>query len=75
VLTSLKGQSPVQGTRITLNFSNGFVGGFAGCNNYRSLITGTDVDQHHYTTTDDGSLDIPAFLITERDCRRPPPSA
>jgi heat shock protein HslJ len=71
-LTSLNGRSPIQGTRITLNFDNGFVGGFGGCNNYRSLITGTDVDLYRYTTTPDGELDIPAFFITEKDCPTPP---
>jgi heat shock protein HslJ len=34
VILSLYGEPPLEGTRITLEFSGGFIRGFAGCNKY-----------------------------------------
>lgn len=48
-LVSLHGQRLVENTRITLNFSEGFVNGSAGCNSYRSRPPAMDVSE--YITT------------------------
>lgn len=71
LLTALNGNNLIDGSRITLNFADGFVNGSAGCNRYRSLIIGTDEDQFKYTATDDGTLIIPNFMITDKDCPEP----
>jgi heat shock protein HslJ len=68
LLISLNGNNLLDGSRISLNFVDGFVNGFAGCNKYRSLIIGTDEDQFKYTATEDETLVIPKFMITEKDC-------
>lgn len=70
-LSVLNGKSLIDGSRITLNFADGYVNGFAGCNGYRSLIIGTDTEKYKYRATDDGLLTIPNFVITEKDCSTP----
>jgi heat shock protein HslJ len=70
-LISLNGESLIDGTRITLNFDEGFVSGFAGCNAYRPLVLGEDKSKYMYRATDDGTLMIPGFVITEKDCLTP----
>jgi len=80
-LVSLNGHDLIEDTRITLRFADGFVQGFAGCNAYRPLIIGSDDETHQYRATRDdspaadaaqsGSLTIPSFIITEKDCPSP----
>ena len=83
ILVSLNGHRLIKGSQITLCFSNGFIRGSGGCNAYRPLITGTGVNEqrHTYTATVagppsaegylSGSLGIPAFIHTDRDCPSP----
>ncbi|UCC63551.1 MAG: META domain-containing protein [Anaerolineae bacterium] len=61
VLTSLHGQSLIEGTNITLNFAGGVLSGFAGCNAYGG----------EYTAADEGILAIPELAITAQDCQEP----
>lgn len=61
VLTSLNGDSLIEGTHITLNFAEGRIGGFAGCNGYSG----------EYTAADEGILTIPEITITEMGCLEP----
>jgi heat shock protein HslJ len=42
ILTSLRGEAPLAGTRVTLIFDEGSVGGSAGCNQYSGRATWTD---------------------------------
>ena len=58
VLASLNGRSPLPNTRLTLTFTEDKASGFSGCNWY-----GGD-----YTASETGSLTIPQFASTERDC-------
>jgi heat shock protein HslJ len=77
----LNGHDLIEDTRITLRFADGFVQGFAGCNAYRRLIIGSDDETHQYRATRDdsptadaaqsGSLKIPKFIITDKDCPSP----
>lgn len=74
VLTSLNGESLIEGTNITLNFAactepsrgEGILSGFAGCNGY-----GGGSDSGKYIATDDGSLTIPQIAITLMACPTP----
>jgi len=61
VLTSLNGRGLVEGSNITLNFAEGQINGFAGCNNY-----GVE-----YTSADEGTLTIPEIEITQQLCQTP----
>ncbi len=61
VLTSLYGSDLVEGSNITLNFGEGSVGGFAGCNGYGG----------GYTAADDGTLMIPEIAVTAQLCEAP----
>lgn len=61
VLTSLYGNNLVEGSNITLNFGEGSVGGFAGCNGYGG----------GYTAADDGTLMIPEIAVTAQLCQAP----
>ncbi|MDH4138582.1 MAG: META domain-containing protein, partial [Anaerolineae bacterium] len=66
VLTSLNGSSLLEGTNITLNFTDGFLEGFAGCNAY-----GGGRDSGKYTAADEGILTIAEIAITSQDCHTP----
>ena len=70
-LSLLHSRSPVEGSHINLEFADGLVRGFAGCNTYRSLIIGSDPDRYRYTALEDGTLTIPGFMVTEKDCSEP----
>jgi heat shock protein HslJ len=80
-LVSLNGHDLVEDTHITLRFADGFIQGFAGCNAYRPLIIGPNDETHQYQATRDdsptadavqsGSLTIPNFIITDKDCPSP----
>ncbi len=59
VLTSLNGNSLIEGTNITLNFTEGVLSGFAGCNGY-----GGGRDSGKYIATDDGTFTIPQLAVT-----------
>ena len=61
VLTSLNGNGLPEGSHITLNFAEGAVGGFAGCNAYGG----------EYTAADGGVLTIPGIGSTAMDCQTP----
>ncbi len=61
VLTSLNGSGLVEGSNITLNFAEGQLNGFAGCNNYGA----------EYTSADEGTLTIPEIEITLQLCQTP----
>jgi heat shock protein HslJ len=61
VLTSLNGSCLVEGSNITLSFSGGQVGGFAGCNGYGG----------EYAATDKGALTIAEIQITLELCQTP----
>lgn len=71
VLASLQGQPPLEGTRITLEFSGGFIRGSAGCNQYDRLVIGDDVAGAMYKATEDGSLKIPKLVSTALACLAP----
>jgi heat shock protein HslJ len=73
VLLSLYGKPPLEGSRITLEFSGGFIRGFSGCNWYRSVSSADDVAGGKYEATEDGSLKIPGEL--EVTARAPVPPA
>ena len=70
-LLYLHGNPPLEGTRISLEFSGGFVRGFAGCNTYGRLVIGDDADAGKYKSTPDGGLVIPRLMITALDCPAP----
>ena len=61
VLTSLNGGSLVEGSRITMDFVEGAVTGFAGCNYYGG----------EYTAADEGVLTMPGIGGTTQDCPTP----
>jgi heat shock protein HslJ len=61
VLTSLNGSGLLEGSNITLNFAEGGVGGFAGCNRYGG----------EYTAADEDTLTIGEMVITLMDCQTP----
>ena len=66
VLSSLDGKPPIADTRITLIFSDGYVSGSAGCNDYFRLdIAGK------YEVTGEGSLMIPSIGIQQILCLKP----
>jgi len=67
VLTSLNGNSLIEGTSITLSFAEGVLSGFAGCNGY-----GGGPDSGKYVVTDDGTLTIPhQIAVTVQLCSTP----
>ena len=61
VLTSLNSNTLLEGSNITLNFAEGGVGGFAGCNRYGG----------EYTVANEGTLTIGEMVITLMDCQTP----
>jgi heat shock protein HslJ len=64
ILTSLHGESPLQGSHITLKFQEDIVVGFAGCNAYGG-------GSGSYTASPDGTLAIPAPAQTQMACVEP----
>jgi heat shock protein HslJ len=72
VLLSLYGKPPLEGSRITIEFSGGFIRGYAGGNWYKSVACGDDVAEGKYKATEDGSLKIPRCMErTLRGCPAP----
>ena len=63
VLTSLRGQPFLPGTRITLEFGKQSFSGFTGCNTY-----GGGPDDGKYAATDDGALQLLEFAVTAVGC-------
>lgn len=63
VLTSLRGQPLLPGTRITLEFEKQSISGFTGCNGY-----GGGPDSGQYAATDDGVLQLREFAVTAVGC-------
>jgi heat shock protein HslJ len=61
LLTSLLGDSLLDGSRITLNLGGEGFDGYAGCNNYGG----------EYEAADGGILRIPEIFQTEMDCPSP----
>ena len=61
VLASLNGNNLVEGSRITMDFVEGAVTGFTGCNYYGG----------EYTAADEGFLTIPEIGGTTQDCPAP----
>jgi heat shock protein HslJ len=71
-LLSLHGEPLLEGTRITLEFSRGFIRGFAGCNEYDSRqVIGDAEIRGMYKATEDGSLDTPGVTLTLLACLTP----
>lgn len=66
VLISLNGESPIEGTEITLYFEEALLGGSMTCNGY-----GGGRDSGKYVATDDGSLTIPQIAVTVQLCSEP----
>jgi len=60
VLTSLNGSNLIEGTNITLNFTEGRAGGFSGCNSYGGEYTAAQ-----------GTLTVHELAITLQDCPEP----
>jgi heat shock protein HslJ len=65
-LTLLNGSSLIDGTRITLDFDQEWLGGVAGCNRY-----GGGRDSGQYSATDNGTLTIPQLAVTLQRCPAP----
>ena len=66
VLTSLRSNSLLEETEITLKFENKTLSGSAGCNGY-----GGGPDSGSYSATKSGTLEIPVVAITEMWCMSP----
>lgn len=67
VLISLNGESPIEGTEITLNLQKEYLGGSMGCNGY-----GGGPDSGRYATTDDGTLTVfRPLAVTVQLCSSP----
>ena len=66
-LTSLNGESLIEGTEIPLYFEEAFLGGSMTCNGY-----GGGPDSGKYMATDDGTLTLPyPIAVTVQDCPSP----
>ena len=63
VLTSLRGQPPLPGTHVNLEFGKQSFGGFTGCNDY-----GGGPDSGKYAATDAGVLQLFEFAVTAVGC-------
>jgi len=61
VLVSLNGNHPLEDSHITLNFGDGAVGGFAGCNRYGG----------EYAAADEGDLAVPMLWQHLQACTAP----
>lgn len=67
VLTSLNGDSPIEGTEINIYFEESFLGGSMTCNGY-----GGGPDSGKYIATDDGALTLGQyFAVTVQLCSEP----
>jgi heat shock protein HslJ len=67
MLTSLKGESLIEGTEINLYFEEAFLGGSMTCNGY-----GGGPDSGKYIATDDGALTLGEhFAVTVQLCLEP----
>jgi heat shock protein HslJ len=67
VLTSLKGESLIEGTEIDLYFEEALLGGSMTCNGY-----GGGPDSGKYAATDDGALTLGEyFAVTVQLCSEP----
>jgi heat shock protein HslJ len=67
VLTSLNGESLIEGTEINLYFEEAFLGGSMTCNGY-----GGGPDSGKYIATDDGALTLGQyFAVTVQLCSEP----
>ena len=67
VLTSLKGQSLIEGTEINLYFEDAFLGGSMTCNGY-----GGGPDSGKYIAANDGTLTLGEyFAVTVQLCSEP----
>jgi heat shock protein HslJ len=67
VLTSLNGESLIEGTEIDLYFEEAFLGGSMTCNGY-----GGGPDSGKYIATDDGALTLGEyFAVTVQLCSEP----
>ena len=67
VLTSLNGESLIEGTEINLYFEEAFLGGSMTCNGY-----GGGPDSGKYVATDDGTLTVARPLaVTVQLCSSP----
>ena len=67
MLTSLKGDSLIEGTEINLYFEEAFLGGSMTCNGY-----GGGPDSGKYVATDDGVLTLGQhFAVTVQLCSEP----
>ena len=68
-LSAANGKSLVPGTAITLQFLQGQLTGFAGCNTYNGTYTATDNGDGTYTTVigtiSSGKLACPAEIMTQ----------
>jgi len=64
VLITLRGNRPVEGSILTIKFSEGRWDGMTGCNH----IYGGDPFTTPYEITEDGELRIPGFMITLLPC-------
>ncbi len=66
-LTSLNGESLIEGTEIPLYFEEAFLGGAMTCNGY-----GSGPDSGKYIATDDGTLTLPnPIAVTVQLCSTP----
>ena len=66
VLTSLKGESLIEGTEIPLYFEAAFLGGSMTCNGY-----GGGPDSGKYIATKEGTLTISQLAVTVQLCSEP----
>ena len=66
VLTSLGGESLIEGTEINLYFEEAFLGGSMTCNGY-----GGGPDSGKYIATNEGTLTIPQLAVTVQLCSEP----
>jgi hypothetical protein len=61
-LVELKGQPPLAGTEITLDFMDGKASGNAGCNYYRGPYADVAPDEVLFTITVQGCLEPPGIM-------------
>jgi heat shock protein HslJ len=66
-LASLRGSPPLEGTHISLEFEEEWLGGFAGCNTY-----GGGPEWGGYTATEEGTLTVPMIAMTVIACPSAP---
>lgn len=61
VLTTMNGSQPLEGSTVTISFTDGNIGGKAGCNSYGGK----------YKTGQDGLLELEEVFSTEMACLEP----